>query len=479
MVMVAALLGGGWWGFNTFRAGASRIARLAVLPLDNLMNDPEQDYLVDGMTEALTLALSQISALGVISRTSAMQYKGTTKSLPEIAEELNVDAVLEGSVLRLGDIVRVTVQLIRADPEEHLWSDAYDRGMGNVLLLHSDIAQAVAEQIEIALTPQEQSRLASARRVNPEAYEAYLKGIFFANQFTPEALDRAVALLQQAIQLDPGDPLPYAGLARAYRWIGAGHGVMLPREAYPLAKAAAVSALELDETLAEAHAALGWIKLFYDWDWAGAEEAFRRALQLNPNSADAHHGFGTYLTSMGRHDQAIAEIRLAQQLDPLSFIITADVAVRYYAAGRYDEAIAEAGKVLQLAPDFAPSLWILGAAYKQKGMYEEAIAAHEHAAGLSPVFTFMLAHSYAVAGREDDARRILAEPDERTANKFAFMKAWVHAALGEVDQVFHWLEIDYQQRGPWMHWLRIAPHFADLRSDPRFQDLVRRMNFPD
>ena len=182
---------------------------------------------------------------------------------------------------------------------------------------------------------------------------------------------------------------------------------------------------------------------------------------------------------MGRHDQAIAENRLAQQLDPLSFIITADVAVRYYAAGRYDEAVAEAGKALELAPEFAPGLWILGEAYKQKGMYEEAIAAHEYAAGLSPIFRFTLAHTYAVAGREDDARRILAEPDERTAYRFALFLAWAYAALGEVDQAFHWLEIDFEQRGPWTHWLRLAPHFEDLRSDPRFQDLVRRMNFPD
>jgi len=513
-LLIAA--GVGWWWTRqrvpSIRPGV--ITRLAVLPFTNLMNDPEQDYFVDGMHDALLTELSKLGALSVISRQSVMRFKGSDKSLGEIARELQAHVLIEGSVLRAGDNVRINVQLIEAAADRHLWAEIFDRKLEDVLALHSNVARAIAGEIKVKLTPEEEARLASSRRVNPEAYEAYMKGMFYANQFTPEGFERGLAYLRQAIEIDPEHALPYANLALALNLFG--HGAAPPPGVFPQAKAAALKALELDETLAEAHAALAEIKLVYEWDWPGAEQAFQRALELNPNIAAAHYGYGWYLLMMGRMDEAIAEIKQAKELDPLTPLLTTWLAYSYWVAGEDEEAINEAGKSLELDPDFAFAHFIVGCVYAEKGMYEEAIAAHQKAADVSRFWSWGLGISYALAGRKDEARKIATELEKgmplptawveiidsfarghaelekgapvlkgyiRNARGLAIVNssglAEIYTALGEKDKAFRWLEAGFEQRQSWMPWIWRNPNFTPLRDDPRFRDLLRRMNLPE
>ena len=358
--------------------GAPRIQSLAVLPLENLSGDKEQDYFADGMTEELITNLAKISALKVISRTSMMQYKGTKKPLPQIAKELNVDALIEGSVLREGGQVRITAQLIQASTDQHLWAESYQRDLRGVLALQGEIAGVIAEKVRAVVTPTERARLGSARPVNPETHEAYLKAMFYLYKKTPEGFAKGLALLQQAIEKDPTDPLPYAGLALAYPIIYHGPGGTIPpREGFPRARAAALKALELDESSAQAHLALAAIKFYFDWDWTGAEKEFRRALELNPNLPEAHAHYGWYLHVFGRFEEGLAEGKRAVELDPLTSVYTAWVGWMYLNAHQDDKAIAEARKALELDPNSPDALFVLGIAYAQKGMFEQGIAASQ------------------------------------------------------------------------------------------------------
>ncbi|MHC4330442.1 MAG: protein kinase domain-containing protein, partial [Planctomycetota bacterium] len=377
LLTVVGLNIGRWRGQLLGGASPGQIKSLAVLPLENLTGDPEQEYFADGMTEALIANLGKIGALQIRSRTSIMQYKDAKKPLPEIARELNVDAVVEGSVLRVAEQVRITAQLIHAPTDTQLWGDSYERDLGDVLTLLGEVARTIASQIEITVTPDQEALLAVRRPVNPETYEAYLKGMFYLNQFTPEGREKGLVYLHQAIEKDPSDPLAYAGLAGGYNIIG--HGPAPSPEALPRAKAAALKALELDETLAEAHAALAEVKLYFDWDWAGAEQAFRRALELNPNLAEAHAHYAWYLVLFGRLDEALAEMKRARELDPLAPIYSAWLGQQYGFVGQYEEAIDNARKSLELNPDFPMGLYVLGCVYAAKGMYKEAIAAHQKA----------------------------------------------------------------------------------------------------
>jgi TolB-like protein/Tfp pilus assembly protein PilF/predicted Ser/Thr protein kinase len=458
--------------------GPPRIESLAVLPLENLSGDPEQEYFADGMTEELITSLAKVGALKVISRTSMMQYKGTKKPLPQIAKELNVDAVIEGSVLREGSQVRITAQLIQAATDQHLWAESYQRDLRGVLALQGEIASAIAEKVRAALTPTERARLASARSVNPEAYEAYLKGKFYVNKMTPEGYEKGLAYLNKAIEKDPTNPLPYAGLALCYSVIG---HERFP-DAFARAGAAARKAEELGEPTAEMYLALGMIKLYSDWDYAGAEKDLRRAMELNPSLGEAHRDYSWYLFLIGHRDEALAEMKRAQEVEPLTPLFAADRGWQYWWAGQNDKAIEEARKSLELDPNFNEGLYVLGVMYAEKGMYAEAIAAQQKAGAVDPDWRWGLARTYAQAGRTDEARRVLAKflrEKPKPAGAWAgWFLAEIYAALGEKDEAFRWLEACYKERHSFLPWLADNPAYAPLRSDPRFQDLVRRMNLP-
>jgi TolB-like protein/Tfp pilus assembly protein PilF len=454
---------------------APKIQSLAVLPLENLSGDPQQEYFADGMTEELITNLAKISALKVISRTSVMLYKGSKKPLPQIAKELNVDGLIEGSVLREGGQVRITAQLIQASTDQHLWAESYQRDLRSILALQGEIASTIADKVRAALTPVERARLASARPVNPEAYEAYLQGKFYLNKFTPEGFRKGLAFLNQAIEKDPTNPSSFAALALAYSLIG--HEAV--PGAFERAKAATHKALELDPNLAEAHEALAEIKLYEEWDFPGAERAFLRVLALSPNLPDAHAHYSFYQLLVGRRYEAIEGMTRARQLDPLTPIWSAWLGWLYWEyMGQNDMAIAEARRSLELDPNFPWGLYVLGAAYAEKGMFDEAIAAHKKAAAGSPTLRWALGRTYALAGRRNEAREIAAELGKKAEPMDAWGLAEIYTALGEKDEAFRWLEVAYERRFSWMPWLEATPKFKLLRSDPRFQDLLRRMNLP-
>ena len=486
--LVAVLIGLNVGGLRERLLGGvapGQITSLAVLPLENLSGDPEQDYFADGMTEALITELGKISALRVISRQSVMQFKGTDKPLPEIARELDVDAVVEGSVLRADDRVRITVQLMRAEPEEQLWSQSYQRDLSEILALQSEVARAIAREIKIALTPEEQTRLASAHAVNPEAYYAYLKGRYHWEKRTREGVDKSIEYFQQAIEKDPNYGLAYSGLADSYEGLYEYAG--LPRtQMLTRANAATLQALEIDNTLGEAYATLAWLTTMVDWDWSVAERHFKRALDLNPGYARAHDLYGMFLTIMGRHEEAIAEGKRAQELDPLSVLFNVRAGEWYYYARQYDKAIEEYRKVLEFDPSSSYAHWALGKAYVQKRMHEEAIAEFRkiprgqddfHAGVLR---AFALGYAYGMAGKRDEERNVLEEMLERSKRHYVHPAhiAYVYISLGEKDKAFEWLEKAYEERGGYLDLLKVDPWYDPLRSDPRFQELVRRMNFP-
>ena len=457
---------------------------VAVLPLTNWSGDPEQEYFSDGLTEEMITQISRLhpDRLGVIARTSSMTYKGAKKSVREIARELGVDYVLEGSVRRDQDTVRVTAQLIRASDETHLLAESYDRPLSDILTLQSEVARAVADQVLIKLTPAQASRLENTRKVNPEAHDAYLRGRHHWNQETPEDLEKARQYFELALERDPLYAPPHAGLADYWSALPF-HTSSVPDEVFPKAKAEVARALELDESLADAHAALAYIRTYYDWDWAGAEKEFRRALELNPNDANLRHRYSRYLSSVGRIDEALVEMERARELDPLSLIIRANVGVVNYFARRYEQAIEELVKIAQEQPEFSVAHWGLGLAYEQKGMVEQALAEFEKAAELSERGTNSLAslgHAYAVTGRTREARKILEELTNRARqrNISGYQMALVHLGLGDKNGAVDALEKAYRERSTLLTYLQMDPRFDALRADARFQGLLRRMRFP-
>jgi TolB-like protein len=465
-------------------APTPKIESLAVLPLENLSGDPEQEYFSDGMTDALIAELGQIGSLRVISRTSAMRFKGARPAggLPEIARQLNVDALIEGSVLRAGDKVRITAQLIGAVPERHLWARSYERDLRDVLSLQSEVARAIADEVKAKVTPEIQARLASARPVNPEAHRLYLLGRVYWNKRTEEGFKKAIDHFQQAIEIDPAYAPAYAGLADSYNLLG-DWGYLPPRDAYPKSKAAARKALQIDEASAEAHTSLAYAHFEYDWDWLACEKEFKRAIELNPNYAEAHHWYSEYLSSVRRHAEAMAEAQRSQELDPLSPILSVSLTWRYVAARQYDEAIRRLRDTVSLFPDFAIAYGNLGGAYEAKGMYQEAIVAYQKQSslsGASAAEVAALGQAYAKGGIRGyylwELQRLREESKHRYVRAVAF--AYLFAALGEKDQALSYLEKAYEDRDWHLTLLQISPSFDPLRSDPRFQDLLRRMNFP-
>ena len=455
------------------------ITAIAVLPLENLSRDPAEDPFVDGMTEELITALSKIGALKVISRTSAMRYKGTDKPLPEIARELGVDAVIEGSVLRAGDQVRITAQLIHAATDETLWAESYERDLRDVLALQSEVARAISREIRAAVTREEEARLASGRSVNPEAYEAYLKGRYFWNKGTPEGFKKALEYFQRAIEIDPSYAPAYAGLGDAYFDLALeGLPAAEPevrREAREKSRAAVRKALEIDGTLSEAHVSLASIRFYFDWDWSGAESAFKRAIELNPSNALAHQWYSDFLSAMGRHEEAIEEAKRAEVLDPLSPLASNVLGAAFYFARQYDQAIQQHRKTLELDATFLPALGRLGNAYLQKGLHEEALAAWQKMEYLSG--NEELAKAYAELDLRDALHTWLEQAKGPSLAASPGAIARIHAFLGEKDEAFAWLEKAYQEHE--FVTLKVSPMLDPLRSDPRLQSLLRRMKFPE
>jgi serine/threonine protein kinase/TolB-like protein/Flp pilus assembly protein TadD len=461
-----------------------KIESIAVLPLENISGDKEQDYFSDGMTEELTTTLGQIEALRVISRTSVMRFKGVRPpgGLSEIARQLKVDAVVEGSVLRSGDRVRITAQLIDARTDRHVWARSYERDLRDVLALQSDVAQAIANEIKIKVTPQEGTRLASARPVSPEAHEAYLKGRYYWNKRTEADLRKSIESFQQAIQKDPSYAQAYAGLADCYVVLP-NYSATSPQETLPKAKAAAEKAIQIDDGLAEAYAPLAQVAAYYSYDWLSAEREFKRVTELNPNYATAHQWYALMLARMGQLDRALAEVRRAQELDPLSLIINHNVAWVLYFARQYDQGIEQVRKTLELDPSFAGAHDMLGELYTRKGMYQQGIDELREAIRLSggdPNIKAELGNAYAVAGKRKQAREILGELTALSKRRYfspCFI-ASIYAGLGDKNQAFAWLEKAYEGPDIWIAFVNVDPAFDSLRSDPRFQDLLRRMNFP-
>ena len=461
---------------------SAAIRSLAVLPLENLSGDAAQSYFSDGMTDELITDLAQISALRVISRTSVMTYKGAHKTLPQIARELNVDAVVEGTVLRAGDQVRITAQLIDASTDKHIWSHSYEGDLRDTLALQDQVARAIAEQIQINLTPREQAALKSVRVVNPESYESYLKGRYFWNKRTADGLRVALAYFNQATEEDPNYAQAYSGLADTYALLGDWqYAVMTPREAFPKAKTAALKAVELDSSLGEAHNSLAFVLEGFDWDLDSGGKEFRRAIELNPGYATAHHWYAGHLALLGQYDEAIAEMKKAQSLDPLSLIINADLAELLVLAHSYDEAIAQSRKTIEMDPNFAMAHNQLAQAYLQKHMYDQAVAELQNAvqlSGGSPTCIANLARAYSLSGKRSEAMKLLNDLKSSSTAKSSHASevAAIYASLGDKDEAMNWLEKGYAER--FNPGVLIRPAFDPLRTDPRFQDLVHRVGLP-
>src|ERR1700722_16623686 len=479
LVLIAAFA---VWKFHFRDASQPSIRSLAVLPLESLSADASQDYFADGMTDELITDLSQISALRVISRTSVMPYKHASKSLPQIARELDVDAVVEGTVLRSGDRVRITAQLIQANADKHLWAASYEGDVRDTLALQNQVARSIAEQIRISLSPQEQAVFKSAKVVNPEAYEAYLKGRYFWNKRTASSLKTAVDYFNQAIAKDPNYAEAYTGLADTYALLGDWqYAVLTPKEAFPKAKAAAIKALELDSSLSEAHNSLAFCFDAFDWDFESAGKEFRRAIELNPGYATAHHWYAWHLSLMGQYDDAIAEMRKAKNLDQLSLIINSDLAELLVIAHFYDESIIQSRKTIGMDPNFALAHNQLAQAYLQKHMYGEAIAELQKAVELSngsPTCIANLARAFAASGKTSEALKLLDDLKKNSNRNYSDASeiAVIYAALGDSDHAMNWLEKGFEER--FNPGVLSRPGFDPLRSDPRFQDLVRLIGLP-
>jgi TolB-like protein/DNA-binding winged helix-turn-helix (wHTH) protein/Tfp pilus assembly protein PilF len=472
-------------GGHPHNTGEPAITSIAVLPLKNMSGNPEQEYFVDGMTEELIGRLANIHGLRVISRTSAMRFKDTRQAIPEIAKALNVDVLLEGSVSRDGDRVRVNAQLIRGRTDEHIWAGEYEREYRSILSVQEDLARTIAQQIQISLTPQEQAGLSAATVIDPEVHENYLKGRYYLNQRTEDGLKKSVGYFQQAIDRDPNYALAYCGLADAYALLGF-RGRVPSQQTLAQAKAAALKAIQLDNNLADAHASLGFLAETHEWDWATAEREYKRALELHPGDARTHNWYAGYLMYVGRFEEGIEEGKRARELDPLSLPINNALAGRLLVAGRYDEALKQVRATLDLDPHFAPAHQTLGWAYLNKGRPQEAVQEFQQAVNLSgnddADFLLDLGFAYAVSGDHNRARRMLAKL--RQLHERGLVPAGsvgiLYGALGDKDEAFAWLNKAYEERDPELTYLKVPNRrFEPLHGDARFLKLIQRVGFPE
>jgi TolB-like protein len=477
-VIVVAVLGVILGRAHFIKPHEGPITSLAVLPFQNMSTDPEQEYFSDGMTEAIIKELSQIKALRVISRTSVMRYKKTEKGVPEIANELGVDAVVEGSVLRAGGDVRITAQLIAAHPEKHLWADDFTRGLENVFVLQSEVAQAIAREIRVAVTPEEQERLARTRAVNPEAHEAYLKGNYFWGKSTPADWYRSMQYFQQAIDKDSTYALAYAGMAKAYDNI-ASAGLEAPRETWPKVEAYTEKALALDPSLAEGVLVMADVKLCWDWDMKGAEEYYKRAIELDPNLALAHFWYGYYLVSQGTFDEGIAEMKQALRLDPLEPIMMCQIGLGHGLAGQYDSALAYVERAAEIDSNCALLYWIGPNIYLMQGKFSEAIAEAKKGAVKGITSSMQtLAVLYALSGQSEKARESLAKFFDHIGDGY-YPPLWiseVYCALGDREKALEYVEKGYEERDASLVMPALWPPWCDfIKSDPRYLAVMRKV----
>jgi TolB-like protein/Tfp pilus assembly protein PilF len=483
LLLLAALFAANIGGLrDRFRSGSStgRIRSLAVLPLENFSRDPEQEYFADGMTEELITNLAQIGSLHVISRMSAMHYKGSKKPLPQIARELKVDAVLEGSVGRAGNRVRITAQLIDAATDRHLWAKSYERDLKDVLSLQSEVAQAVAREVRAAVTPEERARLERARPVDPEVHELYLQGRQHLGMAIEKELHSAIALFERGLAKDPKDARCWAGLADA--WANLSDFYLPPMVAMPKAKEAAEKALQLDDSLSEAHTSLGFVYTIYEWNWAEAEKELRRALQLNPGYAPAHDWYGWLLAALGQPADSLRESRLARELDPLSPMIQTDAGWGAMVSRQPDEAIGPLKRAIELEPAYGMAHATLAIVYAQKGLRSEALAEARTAQEVdhSPLVLAMAGGAIAAAGDFAGARKVLEQVKEITKTRYVcpYEVGVIYAHLGEKNEAFRSLEKAFEVRSQCLPFLKVDPQLDPIRSDPRYADLVRRLAFP-
>jgi len=458
---------------------------LIVLPLDNLSGDKEQEYFADGMTDELIANLAKIHSLRVISRSTAMAYKGTHKPLSQIARELDVDAVVEGTVLRVGSRVRITAELVQVSTDRHLWADTYESQMGDVLALQNRVSSAIVNEIRINLTPEDRERLAKTPAVAPEAYENYLKGRYYWNKRTDENLTKAIGYFEEASRQDPHYALAYAGLSDCYAIISATIFGTIPSSiAGPKAKAAAQRALEIDPTLAEAETSLATVKFNYDWDWAGAATGFERAIHLNPSYATAYQRYSLYLMAMGRTQESFDQINKARELDPLSISINFSLGWRLYMARQYDRALEQLRNTLEMDPSYELPHLVAGQAYEQKGQYELAIAELRKAVDLShgtPIMISALAHAYARSGNKIEAEKLLTQLTAESKGQYVspYYIAIVYAGLGDNEVAINWLEKSLTDRSNGLVFLQAEPQLDGLRSNPRFTALQKKLGFPE
>jgi TolB-like protein/DNA-binding winged helix-turn-helix (wHTH) protein/Flp pilus assembly protein TadD len=461
-------------------ASEAPIRSLAVLPLQSLSDDRGQEYFADGMTDELITDLGQMSALRVISRTSAMRYKHTAETLRQIGRELGADAIVEGTVFSSGGRVRVTAQLIDARTDRHLWAHEYERNLRDVLNLQDEVARDIADAVSVELTPQERARLAGSHPVDPEAHEAYLKGLYYWNQFTEAAVKKSLGFFRRATARDPTYALGYSGLSDYYGVMYVRFGALPRQEACPRAEAAALKAVELDRSLAEGHNALAANRLFCDWDWQGAESELRQAIRLNPNYAEPRRVYATLLAYRGRAEESVSEMRRAVENDPMSVDLNQMLGWVYYMTRRYVQAIGQFRIALGLDPSRPGVHAGLGDVYIQQGRFDLALREHRKAVELSgeaPWALSGLARAEALAGKRSEARDLLARLDEMALRPpvAAFDRALVNVALGDKDRALEWLDQAYRQRASDMLELKAEPQFDGLRADPRFEDLLRRV----
>jgi len=453
---------------------------IAVLPFDNLSRDPDNAYFCEGVQDEILTRLAKVADLKVISRTSTQHFKSAPEDLPQIAKQLGVAHILEGSVQKANDQVRVNVQLVNGLTDAHLWADTYDRKLNDIFVVESEIAKTIADTLQAKLTGSEQQAIAARPTVNPEAHQLYLKGRFFWNKRTGNDLKKSIDYFQQAIAADPTYALAYAGLADAYAFLP-GYTAGSPQDSYPKSIAAAKKALELDDTLAEAHTALAIATWLYDFDFSQANREFQRAIELNPNYAIAHQQYGNILLSaLGRFDEAIAEAKRAVELDPLSLVINSDLGVDYFFARRYDEAITQLRKTLEMDPGYYYGYVNLGQALDLKGARDAAIAEYQKARALNddPYILGLLARSYGLSGNKTEAEKILNQLKELSQQRYvaAYTFALTYLGLGNIEEALRWLEQAYQNRaGNDIGWIRVDPLLDPLRGDPRFEALAEKI----
>ncbi|GAC1701789.1 MAG: hypothetical protein NVS9B4_05760 [Candidatus Acidiferrum sp.] len=462
---------------------STQIKSVVVLPFENLSGDTEQQYFTDGMTDELIAHLAKIRSLRVISRTSAMGYKGTHKTISEIARDLKVDAVIEGTVLRSGNRVRITAELVQVVTDHHLWAETYESQLGDILTLQNQVASAIVNEIRINLTPEEQQRLASSRSVSAESYEDYLKGRYYWNKRSEDGLNKAIEYFQRSTREDSHNALAFAGLADCYSIIGSAIvGTVPAYDVAPKARAAALKALELDDSLAEAQTSLATVRFNYDWDWAGAARGFQRSIELNPSYATAYQRYSLYLIAMGRTEESLTQMNRARDFDPLSISMNFSLGWRLYMARQYDRAIEQLHNTLDMDPNFALARLVLGQAYEQKGYYQQATVELQKAVSISHDSAPMLGslgHALGVAGNKTEAEKVLGQLLALDQSKKQYVSPFyislVYVGLHENEKAMDWLEKAYEDRSNAIIFLKVDPDFDGLRSNPRFDALLRRL----